>query len=121
LGGQGCVARIVAALRAGLAAQGVDPAPIRPWYFPTDDEYRGRLEAGGFRVRSIALFPRPTPLPGDIGDWLETFGEAFLAAARDRAALLEAVRAELWPHLCGADGRWTADYVRLRFAAAKRG
>ena len=119
LGGHGCVARIVAALRAALVAQGVDPEPIRQWYFPTDHEYRKRLEAGGFRLRSIALFPRPTPLPGDIGDWLETFAEAFLAAARDRAALLDAARAALAPALRDADGRWTADYVRLRFAAER--
>jgi SAM-dependent methyltransferase len=117
LGGRGCVARIVSALRAGLARQGVDPDPIQPWYFPGDDEYRARLEAGGFRVRSLALFPRPTPLPGDIGAWLETFGEVFLAASPDPAALLDMVRAELRPALCNADGRWTADYVRLRFAA----
>ena len=69
--------------------------------------------------RFIALFPRPTALPGDIGDWLETFGEAFLAAARDRAALLDAVRTALAPALRDADGRWTADYVRLRFAAER--
>ena len=119
LGGHGCVARIVAALRAALVAQGVDPEPIRAWYFPTDDEYRARLEAGGFRVRSIALFPRPTPLPGDIGDWLETFAEAFLVAARDQAALLVTVRTTLAPLLRAADGRWTADYVRLRFAAER--
>jgi len=44
---------------------------------------------------------------------------AAFAAARDRGALLEEVRAELRPHLCDAEGQWTADYVRLRFAAAK--
>ena len=119
LGGRGCVARIVAALRGALARQGIDESRIQPWYFPSDDEYRARLEAHGFVVRSIALIPRPTPLPGDIGDWLETFAGSFLAAAHDPAALLDAVRAELRPHLCGADGRWTADYVRLRFAAVK--
>jgi len=119
LGGHGCVAQIVAALRAALVAQGVDPEPIRQWYFPTDEEYRKRLEAGGFNVRSIALFPRPTPLPGDIADWLETFAQAFLAAAPDRAALLDAVRTALAPALRAADGRWTADYVRLRFAAER--
>jgi SAM-dependent methyltransferase len=118
-GGRGCVARIVAALRGALARQGVDETRIQPWYFPGDDEYRARLEARGFVVRSIALIPRPTPLPGDLGDWLETFGEAFLSAAPDREALLDEVRAELRPHLCDAEGRWTADYVRLRFAAAK--
>ncbi len=118
-GGRGCVARIVTALRGALARQGVIESRIQPWYFPGDDEYRARLEAHDFVVRSIALIPRPTPLPGDLGDWLETFGEAFLAAARDRAALLDEVRAELRPHLCDAGGRWTADYVRLRFAAEK--
>jgi len=120
LGGEGCVARIVAALRTALAGQGVDPAPIQPWYFPGDVEYRRRLEHGGFVVRSIALIPRPTLLPGDVGDWLETFGEAFLAAARDRGALLDAVRDERRPALMDAEGRWTADYVRLRFAAERR-
>src|SRR5206468_3373673 len=55
------------------------------------------------------------------GVWRATFAQPFLAAAPDRTALLDAVRAELRPHLCGADGRWTADYVRLRFAAAKPG
>ena len=119
LGGRGCVGRIVAALRGALARQGVDEGRIQPWYFPDEAEYRARLEAHGFSVRSIALIPRPTPLPGDIADWLETFAEAFLAAAPDRSALLDAVRAELRPHLCDAEGRWTADYVRLRFAAVK--
>jgi SAM-dependent methyltransferase len=120
-GGRGCVARIVATLRGALARQGVDEARIQPWYFPAADEYRARLERRGFVVRSIALIPRPTRLPGDIGEWLETFGEAFLSAARDRTTLLDEVRAELRPELCDAEGRWTADYVRLRFAAARPG
>jgi len=119
LGGRGCVARIVAALRGALARQGVAESRIQPWYFPGDDEYRARLEVHGFRVSSIALIPRPTVLPGDIADWLETFAEGFLAAARDRVAVVEAVRAELRPHLCDPEGCWTADYVRLRFAAVK--
>jgi SAM-dependent methyltransferase len=120
-GGKGCVARIEAAVRDALAGQGVDPDPIRPWYFPGDEEYRARLEAGGFRVRSIVLFPRPTVLPGDAAEWIETFGQPFLAAARDRAALLDAVRTALRPVLCGPDGRWTAEYVRLRFGADSSG
>jgi SAM-dependent methyltransferase len=118
-GGKGCVAQIVAALGRGLARQGVDASTIRQWYFPGDAEYAAELERGGFEVRSIALIPRPTPLPGDVGDWLETFAEAYLAVAPDRAALFTAVREDLRPALW-ADGRWTADYVRLRFAAVKR-
>jgi SAM-dependent methyltransferase len=121
LGGRGCVAQIVAALRAGLERQGVDPSGIQPWYFPGDDEYRARLEAGGFEVTWIALIQRPTLLPGDIGDWLGTFAQTFIAAARDPEGLLDGVREALRPALCDAEGRWTADYVRLRFAARKSG
>jgi SAM-dependent methyltransferase len=121
LGGRGCVGRIVAALRTGLARQGVDERAIQPWYFPGDDEYRARLEAGGFTVEWIALIPRPTPLPGDIGDWLGTFAQGFLAASPDPAALVAGVREALRAELCDADGRWTADYVRVRFLARKPG
>ena len=119
LGGDGCVAKIRAALASALARRGLDAAALSPWYFPTAAEYRALLEARGFVVDSIALFPRPTPLPGDIVDWLETFAESFTRALPpgDRPALLAEVREALRPELCDGEGRWSADYVRLRFAA----
>jgi len=72
-------------------------------------------------VREIALIPRPTPLPGDVGGWLETFAESFTAALppAERPAYVAEVVEALRPRLCDASGRWTADYVRLRFAADK--
>jgi len=39
----------------------------------------------------------------------------------ERPAFLAEVREELRPQLCDPDGRWTADYVRLRFKARKPG
>jgi trans-aconitate methyltransferase len=121
LGGHGCVARVQAALLAGLERRGIDGRAHHPWYFPTDDEYRQRLESGGFRVREIRLFPRPTPLPGDIVAWLEVFAGSFLAPLpeAERPGFLAEVRAELAPALRGPDGVWTVDYVRLRFSAVK--
>lgn len=118
-GGAGNVAAIRDALSAELSARGIDPARHDPWFFPTLEDYRARLEAGGFAVREIALIPRPTPLPGDISGWLATFGDAFLGALpeADRADAVAAVRARLAPVLGEPDGSWTADYVRLRFAA----
>jgi SAM-dependent methyltransferase len=123
LGGAGCVARIEAALVAALGRRGIDGRALSPWYFPTDAEYAALLAGQGFRVRSIALFPRPTPLPGDLGAWLETFARTQLAAVApgERAQLVDEVREELRPVLCDASGVWTADYVRLRFAAEKPG
>ena len=120
-GGHGCVARIVSALADGLERHGVDPRAVHPWYFPTAEEYAARLEAQGFSVRSAALIPRPTPLPGDLSDWLEIFTGSFTAALppAERPRFLGEVREALRPHLCDAQGRWTADYVRLRFAAVR--
>jgi SAM-dependent methyltransferase len=120
-GGAGCVAMIRAALGRALARRGLDAAALSPWYFPDAAEYRALLEARGFEVDSIALFPRPTPLPGDVVGWLETFAESFTRPLPpdERPGFLAEVRDALRPELCDAEGRWTADYVRLRFAARK--
>lgn len=120
-GGAGCVAAIESALLAALARRGIDGRSVHPWYFPTVEDYRARLEAGGFTVDSIALIPRPTPLPGDIIGWLETFAESFTAplSREQRPAFLAEVRDALRAKLCDAAGHWTADYVRLRFKARK--
>lgn len=119
LGGYGCVDRIRTALHAALARRGVEPERVDPWYFPTPEEYGGRLAARGFSVRSCELIPRPTPLPGDVTGWLETFAVSFTTALppADRAPFLAEVQEALRPALCDASGQWSADYVRLRFAA----
>src|SRR5215471_19189684 len=120
-GGYGCVHKIRTALVQALNRRGVDGEARVPWYFPTPGDYATRLERSGFRVDSIALIPRPTPLPGDIIGWLETFAQSFLeglpSAAREE--YLQEVRAALEPQLRESDGTWVADYVRLRFAATK--
>lgn len=120
-GGAGCVATIAAALLAVLARRGIDGTALNPWYFPTVEDYRARLQAAGFQVNYIALIPRPTPLPGDITAWLDTFAQSFTAALHgaERDGFLAEVREALRPDLCNAEGNWTADYVRLRFAASK--
>jgi len=120
-GGAGNVQKILEALVSALDRRGLDGRAAVLWYFPAPEEYRARLGRRGFRVESIALIPRPTPLPGPLGDWLDTFAESFLAAVpeRERAALKREIEAELRPALVDAAGLWVADYVRLRFVAAK--
>jgi hypothetical protein len=109
------------ALREAMARRHLDYDAYIPWYFPAAAEYRQLLEAQGFRVPSLAVFSRPTPLPGDLHGFLETFAGVFLAAlaAHDRPAFLDEVQAVLAPELCDPSGRWTADYVRLRLRAEK--
>lgn len=119
MGGHGCVAAITVALIAVLARRGVDGVAAIPWYFPTVDDYRAKLEAAGFVADYIALIPRPTPLPTGLGGWLDTFTENFFSrlASQDRPGARREVIEMLRPVLCDSRGRWTADYIRLRFAA----
>lgn len=117
-GGHGNVAAIVTALLAVGERYGIEPRIAMPWYFPTTESYGALLEEAGFTVDRIALVPRPTPLPGDIAGWLETFRTPFFNAAGPNAGeALDAVTRLLAPSLRDDRGRWTADYVRLRVAA----
>jgi hypothetical protein len=111
-GGHGCVNRIRTALVQALDRRGVDGESCVPWYFPTTEDYATRLERAGFRVNSIGLIPRPTPLPGDIIAYLETFGQSFLAglSGQSRDEYLEEVRAMLEPQLLNSDGVWVAAF-----------
>ena len=120
-GGYGCVNKIRTALVEALDRRGIDGEARVPWYFPTPGDYATRLERAGFRVDSIALIPRPTPLPGDVIGWLETFAQSFLDGLTGdaRAQYLQEVRTALEPQLRDRDGIWIADYVRLRFAATR--
>lgn len=121
LGGAGNIAAVVQALEGALRRWGVDPGPLNPWYFPTAEDYAALLEGCGFRLRCVRLFARPTPLPGDVVEWLDVFAQVFLAAvpAREHPRLMDEVRNALAPRLRGADGTWTVDYVRLRVVADK--
>lgn len=120
-GGYGNVAIIAAALEASLATRGIDARTVNPWYFASAEEYKSRLQQNGFAVEKITLIPRPTPLPGHMVEWLETFAKSFAAAlpVSERASFLDEVAESCRASLCDANGNWTADYVRLRFSAVK--
>ena len=120
-GGDGCVQKIRAALVAALNRRGIDGEAAAPWYFATVEDYSARLGNGRFKVTYIALIPRPTPLPGDITGWLETFAESFISKVppNGRTAYVAEVREALRPQLCDEQGVWIADYTRLRFSATK--
>ena len=121
-GGHGCCAKIKLALVGALDRRGFDGEAAIPWYFPTVEEYSSLLVKGGLTISYIALILRPTPLPGNLTDWLETFAESFTAKLppADRPVYIAEVQETLRPQLCDAAGKWTADYVRLRFFATKQ-
>ncbi len=122
LGGEGCVQAIRRALHDALARRGIDASARDPWFFPSADRYEELLVEHGFAVELLELFPRPTPLPGDIAGWLATFAQPFLHGLDDdaRESVVDEAREALRPLLHEAGRGWVADYVRLRFAARKR-
>jgi hypothetical protein len=79
------------------------------------------LEQGGFAVKSMMLVPRPTSLEIGMQGWLETFGRSFFEQFEEpeRGQVFAEVIELLRPSLCDADGVWTADHIRLRFAAER--
>jgi len=119
MGAHGNIAAITTAILAVLRSHGIDGEARWPWYFPTPAEYAERLETHGFVVLRMALIPRPTPLPTGMRAWLDTFANPFLGgvSSEERDVIFEEVAALLAPSLRGRTGAWTADYVRLRFAA----
>jgi len=117
-GGHGNVAAVSTALQAVALRHGVRAQ--LPWRYPTPDDFTARLISTGFRPVSVELIPRPTPLASGMAAWLRTFaGPIFeqLPANVRESAVDETVELLRWS-LCDQEGRWTADYVRLRFVAA---
>jgi trans-aconitate 2-methyltransferase len=122
-GGKGNVRHICEAIRVALRERlGWDFERIDPWYYPSVGEYASLLESVGFGVTFATLFDRPTPLEGEDGmkNWLRMFGASILdKLPHDRREdLLAAVESHVRPHLL-KDGKWFADYVRLRVVARK--
>ena len=129
------------ALYHAARKRGLDPEGMDPWYFPSIEEYQTvsgwrfvqsihypaksatsqLLQKAGFRVDTISLVPRLTPLgDGGLRGWLELFARrTFLKTVNDLDA--EAIMDEV-EQMCGVDckdhaGNWSLMYVRLRFAA----
>jgi SAM-dependent methyltransferase len=119
-GGHGCVAAVCTALRAVAASRAVELT--LPWNFATVEDFEAALTAAGFEPVSVRLVPRPTPLPSGMSAWLKTFAGSWafntLPEEQREQAFADAVDL-LRPALCDSRGHWTADYIRLRFAARR--
>jgi trans-aconitate methyltransferase len=130
MGGQGNIAAIRAALTAVLTRHGLDAETLAASFYPSPAHYTELLQTAGFVVETIALIPRPTPLPnGPAGmeTWLNTFRNGVLdqLPAPTRAEAITELITLLRPILFDSrqqdtpHAQWTADYVRLRFKATK--
>lgn len=120
MGGHGNIAAIRVALIAVLARHGFGDLENDVNYYPTPEGYTRRLKQAGFLVERVELIPRPTPLgEGGMTGWLRTFRRGVLEQLPE--SLRETAIAETTELLAHAlrdeEGKWVADYVRLRFIA----
>lgn len=121
LGGTGNLDSIVGAVEAAARERGYEVE--NPWYFPSVGEYATKLERHGFEVRYARLFDRPTELEDGaegLASWLDMFGDSLFEGVPDagRRDIVSAVEDRLRDDLF-EDGRWTADYRRLRVVARR--
>jgi trans-aconitate methyltransferase len=117
LGGKGCIASVIEALRDVLGSRADERCP---WRFPSIGEFTPLLELSGLEVQQAFLFDRPTPLDGAYGleNWLHMFAGVFFQGLSDRESrdARAAIGERLHPKLFH-DGVWTLDYRRLRIVA----
>ena len=123
MGGDGNVREMRAALNAELVANGYRlPLNDQQWY-PSVEAFGAIYSAAGFTEIDARLIDRPTPLPAGPEGWFHTFRSGYLdsigVADDARDGIFKAAAARLPRDMCGKDGVWRADYVRLRFSMRK--
>ena len=94
-----------------------------PFYFPTVGEYAVLLEKAGFRVVFAAYFDRMTELKGPEGlkEWIKMFDKTPFSVVKkeeEKEAIMDQAVRQLEKDLF-RNGKWYADYVRLRMKAIK--
>lgn len=123
-GGKGNVQTIVKQLRESLKSRNYKKqSELNIWYFPTIGEYSTALESAGFRVILAEHYDRPTELADEnsgIKDWISMFAEKFFIGVTENH--IEEIKNEVQERVkekCLIDGKWFADYKRIRVVAIK--
>lgn len=123
MGGSGNVAILRAGIRAELVARGYPVMADDPQWYAGPEDFTAIYAAAGFTDIRAWLIDRPTPLPAGAAGWYTTFRAGFLDSAQvpvgEQDAVAKAAEARVAPKLRQPDGRWIADYVRLRFTMRK--
>lgn len=121
-GGVGNVAALTSSIQNAFETQ-VGVAKPHPWYFPSIAEFTNLLESNGFETTYAGLIDRPTELVGSDGlrNWIQMFGQHWLndIPESDYDSFFEAVEENARPKLF-RNGKWFADYRRIRVRAVKQ-
>ena len=123
-GGKNNVKTIVDQLRRSLKKRGyLNQSKLELWYFPSAEEYSKELELAGFKVVLAESFNRKTELTNQkdgIKDWISMFAKSFFKDVDLKH--IEEIKTEVQEGIkekCFTNGKWYADYKRIRFVAIK--
>ena len=123
-GGKNNVKTIINQLRKSLKKRGyLKQSNIELWYFPSVEEYSKELESFGFKVVLAESFDRKTELVNQqngIKDWISMFANSFFTDVN--LTHIEEIKSEVQENIkakCFINGKWFADYKRIRFVAIK--
>jgi trans-aconitate methyltransferase len=124
MGGKNNVQSIMDAIKKYLSKYTTIDTSFNIWYYPSLSEYTSLLEAKGFRVTYASHYDRETELKdaaNGIKDWIKMFGSSFLKNIDKTSAekMLNEIQESLRPTNF-RDGKWYADYKRLRVVAIKQ-
>ena len=125
-GGKGNVAVIQEGIRHALDAIGTDYSGVFPiWYFPDIAEYSQLLDIKGLDVLWAAMITRDVVLDdpeSGLRDWLQMFAGKALQVVPEQKVKDFYAHAETYCRVqLYRDGRWHADYRRIRVVARKAG
>ncbi len=123
-GGKGNVQTIIKQLRKSLQSRNyIKQSKLDLWYFPSIGEYATALEQDGFRVLLAEHYDRPTELAdkdSGIKDLISMFAQNFFIGVAQNH--IEEIKSEVQENVkekCFFDGKWFADYKRIRVVAIK--
>ena len=123
-GGKNNVKTIIDQLRSSLKKRGyLNQSKLELWYFPSAEEYSKELELAGFKVVLSESFNRKTELTNQkdgIKDWISMFAKSFFKGVD--SIDVEEIKTEVQEGIkekCFNNGKWYADYKRIRFVAIK--
>lgn len=124
-GGKGNVQTIVNELRKALSQFGYQQqAELKQWYFPSIAEYATVLEQQGFKVDIAYHFNRPTELANTedgIKQWISMFATNFFKGISEND--INIIKQQVQNNIkdtCFTNGKWYADYKRIRIVATKQ-
>jgi SAM-dependent methyltransferase len=121
MGGHGNVAQVLNAIQSAANDFKLRKLELIN-YYPKISEYSSLLERNGFKVTFAILFERPTLLNGEEGlqNWVRMFRNNVITSISEeqQQEFLKQVDSYGKDKLY-RNGKWYADYVRLRMIAVK--